>query len=279
MKDISFITTHFHDFDWIQCWFDRILHFSEHDLIREILIVNQDRNKHSQDKLAKLDQKVRVLEYPPNERYFTKQGHDHAYVLNFALTEARGKFVCIMDSDCHPISSEWISKCETILQDYDAIAAVDYYQFKNNSALLTHPCFIMLDREAINFPLYFDEGLFERNMDTGRLIGKQIDYAGRRVYYAHAKKAFSSCWGFTYIDSIYHHGQGSYSGGDERLRSQLDWRQAFFKKIVISKKRYNLSTAESFYYQFRSQTLLRTRKKISRLLDLPHRVIEKIKQR
>ena len=276
MKDVSFITAHFHDFDWIRCWFDRIIHFTDYDLIREVLIVNQDRSKDSYIKLAQLDKKVRVLEYPPNEMFFNKQGHDHAHVLNLAQMEAQGKFVCIMDSDCHPISSDWLNKCETIFQDNDALAAVDYYQYKNSSALLTHPCFIMLDREAINFPLYFDEGLFERNMDTGRLIGKQIEQAGRSVYYAHPKKAFSMRWGFIYLDSIYHHERGSYSSGDERLRRQLDWRQAFFKKIVISKKRYDLSKAESSYYQFRHRTLPKTKKKIIRLAGLPHRIINKI---
>ncbi len=276
MKDVSFITAHFHDFDWIRCWLDRIIHFTDYELIQECLIVNQDRTKDSHIKLSRLDKKVRVLEFPPDQRLIDKQGHDHAHVLNLALKEAQGKFICIMDSDCHPISSEWLGNCEAVFQDHDAIAAVDYYQFKNNFSLLTHPCFLMLDREVINFPLFFDEGLFERNMDTGRLIGKQIEQAGRSVYYAHPKKAFSTRWGFIYLDSIYHHERGSYSGGDERLRRQNDWRQAFFKKIVISKKRYDLSKAEFSYYQFRYRTLPRTKKRITRLAGLPHRIINKI---
>lgn len=276
VTDVSFITAHFHDFDWIQCWLDRIIHFTDYDLIREFLVVNQDRNKDSNAKLAQLDRKIRVLEYPRNERLFTKQGHDHAHVLNLALKEAQGKFICVMDSDCHPISSDWLNKCEALLQIFNAIAAVDYYQYRNNSTLLTHPCFLLFDREAINFPLFFDEGLFEGNMDTGRLIGKQIEQAGRSVYYAHPKKAFSSHWGFVYLDSIYHHERGSYSGGDERLRRQNDWRQAFFKKIVIKKERYDLSKAESFYYQFRYRTLPRTKKKITKLVDIPQRIINKI---
>lgn len=277
MKDVSFITAHFHDFDWIQCWLDRIIHFTDYGLIREFLVVNQDRTKDSHIKLARLNKKVRVLEFPPNQRLIAKQGHDHAHVLNLAQKEAQGKFVCIMDSDCHPISSEWLGNCQAVLQDHDAIAAVDYYQYKNNSALLTHPCFIMLDHEAINFPFYFDEGLFEQNMDTGRLIGKQIEQAGRSICYAHPKKAFGARWGFIYLDSIYHHQRGSYSGGDERLKRQNDWRQAFFKKIVVSKGRYDLTKAESFYFQFRFRTLQRTKKKVTRLVDMPHRLINKIK--
>ncbi|NLB19098.1 MAG: glycosyltransferase family 2 protein [Syntrophomonadaceae bacterium] len=277
MKDVSFITAHFHDFDWIQCWLDRIIHFTDYGLIREFLVVNQDRTKDSHIKLARLNKKVRVLEFPPNQRLIAKQGHDHAHVLNLAQKEAQGKFVCIMDSDCHPISSEWLGNCQAVLQDHDAIAAVDYYQYKNNSALLTHPCFIMLDHEAINFPLYFDEGLFEQNMDTGRLIGKQIEQAGRSICYAHPKKAFRARWGFIYLDTIYNHQRGSYSGGDERLKRQNDWRQAFFKKILVSKGGYDLPNVESFYFQFRFRTLQRTKKKVTRLVDMPHRLINKIK--
>lgn len=265
MNDISFITAHFHDFDWIECWINRIKQFTEYNHIKEFLIINQDRIDESRYRLVRLDKKVRVLEFPANQKYIDKQGHDHAYVLNLAVQEAIGQFVCIMDSDCHPTSSEWLLKCETHLLEHDAIAAVDYYQYKNNSRLLTHPCFLVLDRNTINFPLFFDEGLFERNVDTGRLIGEQIEQAGRSVYYIHPKKAFNSQWGFIYLDSIYHHERGSYSGGDERLRRQNDWRQFFFKKIVIKKGLYDLSKTEFFYYQFRHRVLPRIKKKDSKV--------------
>lgn len=275
MDSISFITAHFSDFDWTSCWLNHILRYTDSSLIHEFLIINQDRTIKSYKKLASLDKKVKVLDYPPNQTIIAKQGHDHAYVLNLAVQEAQGNYVCIMDSDCHPFSAQWINKCDLLFQEFDAVAAVDYYKLKNESQLLTHPCFLMFDRHAINFHLQFDEGLFDCNMDTGRLIGKQIEQAGKRVHYAIPKKSFSSLWGFIYLDCIYHHERGSYRKADVRLRKQIDWRQGFFKNIVISKERYYLSKAESFYYQLRSRTLPRTKKKLISFLSLPKRIYNK----
>lgn len=278
MDSISFITAHFSDFDWTRCWLDRIIRYTDSSLIHEILIINQDRTIKIYEKLSRLNQKVKVLEYPANETIIAKQGHDHAYVLNLAVQEAQGKYVCIMDSDCHPISRQWIGECQSLFQEFDVIAAVDYYKLKNESQLLTHPCFLMFYRQAIDFPIRFDEGLFEQNVDTGRLIGKQMEKAGKMIYYAIPEKSFNSYWGFVYLRSVYHHERGSYRKADIRLRKQIDWRQRFFKNIVISKERYYLSKSESFYYQLRSRTIPRSKKKLIRFLSLPIRMYNKFKR-
>ncbi len=278
ITDITFITAHFQDFDWIKSWVKRIVQFTDYNLIRELLIINQDRNSKSRAKLQALDPKVRVLEYPVNQKYFDKQGHDHAYVLNLATEEAQGQFVCIMDSDCHPFSSDWIKGCETRLQENDAVAAVDYYQLKNNSNLLTHPCFLLINRTNLDFTLSFDQDLFDHNMDTGRLIGKQLELAGRKVSYVVPKKAFRTYWGFIYIDSIYHHERGSYAKGDARLQKQIDWRQNFFKRIVIKYCRYDFNNIEWLYFRFRFLKQSSFHKTLKTISAIPKRTLSKIRQ-
>lgn len=277
ITDITFITAHFRDFDWIKSWVKRIVQFTDYNLIRELLIINQDRNSKSRAKLQALDSKVRVLEYPVNQKYFDKQGHDHAYVLNLATEEAQGQFVCIMDSDCHPFSSDWIKGCEARLQENDAVAAVDYYQLKNNSNLLTHPCFLLINRTILDFPLSFDQDLFDQNMDTGRLIGKQLELAGRKVSYVVPKKAFRTYWGFIYIDSIYHHERGSYAKSESRLQKQIDWRQNFFKRIVNNHGRYDFNKIEFFYYRIRYLKRPTMQKILKKILVIPKKIVSKIR--
>ncbi len=275
IKDISFITTHFFDFDWTENWIDRIKTFTDYDLIREFIIINQDRNAASRKKLARLDPKVRVLEYPKNVQMIDKQGHDHAHVLNLALNEASGEFICILDSDCHPISPNWIQECESILLDNDAITGVDYYKLKKQAELLSHPCFMLLQQKSLHNHLDFAEGLFNQNIDTGRLIGKQLERAGYKVYYAIPVKAFRSYWGFIYLNSIYHNERGSYAGGDQRLKKQIDWRQNFFKRIVISGKRYDFNKIEYFYYRYRYLKQPNLNAIYSHLREIPAKVLRK----
>jgi len=251
MQNISLITTHFYDFDWITCWIDRIRSNTDQELITEILVVNQDRDEKSRKKLARLDNKIKVIEYPLSLSHFDKQGHDHANVLNLVVKEAIGDFICLFDSDCHPINNQWLQNCSKILKDYDAITALDPLAFKRYSLELSHPCFMVLRKLHVSIPLSFDEGLFEYGRDTGRMVANQLTRAGERVYIARPEKAFQNLWGYKYIDSIYHHERGSYSGGDYRLQRQIDWRQSFFKTIVIRNKRYRLNNFESWYYGFR----------------------------
>lgn len=279
IKKISFVTAHFFDFNWTKNWIDRIRTFTDYDLIREFLIVNQDRNIASQKKLEKLDPKVKVVEYPVNQELFERQGHDHAHVLNLAIGEAQGEFICVLDTDCHPISPQWIQTCETILLEKDAITAVDYYQLKNNSKLLSHPCFMLLQQKVIPNQLDFAEGLFDENIDTGRLIGRQLEQAGCRVYYAVPVKAFRSYWGFIYINSFYHHERGSYSGGDQRLKKQNDWRQNFFKRIVISGKRYDFNKFEYLFYRYYYLNRPNFNSISSNLLELPSKIFRKFLNR
>ncbi len=51
-------------------------------------------------------------------------------------------------------------------------------------------------------------------------------------------KAFNGKWGDVYLGSIYHHGNGSFAGGDERLKWQLTLENKSFRDLVIYWRKY-----------------------------------------
>lgn len=247
LDQLTFITTHLKDFGWIDVWIKRIRQNTAQSAIGEFLIIDQDRTTASRNQLMLLDHRVRVLQYPKSERHFIATGHDHGAVLNAVLHEVRSEHLCILDSDAHPISPVWLDKCSELLQSYDAILAQDPIR-----PTKSHPCFMLLKRRQIKFGLQFDAQLFEHGVDTGRLIGEQLISNGQNVYIAPAMRAFRGKNGSIYLNSIYHHGQGSFEGGTEILRSQTNWRTAFFREIVVNKGRYQFSLPEEIIYHVRA---------------------------
>lgn len=243
--NISIITTHFFDFDWTELLINNITNNSEVNKLKEILVINQDRNQDSAKRLESLHPLVRVLEYPISEPHFEIQGHDHAMVLNQAVREIQGTYMCIFDSDAHPINSYWISSVDNILEHFDAVLAL-----VPGSVIDTHPCFMIMKKDCVGKSLSFDENLFTTRVDTGRLVGKQLIESGRRVYFAPPTKAFNGMWGNKYLNSIYHHGKGSFNGAmDDKIRGQVNWRNKFFKQYVIEKHRYELTFTEYLLYR------------------------------
>ena len=250
MDNISIITTHFYDFDWMRVWAKKIHENTEAWKIKEVLIINQDRCEDSRRLLEEIYQRARIPQYPRNEEQFVHRGHDHAAVLNLAIGEATGEYICLFDSDCHPFSKNWLSICEEILQSHDAIVAFDQFRFLVYSMQLSHPCFMVLRSEHVTIPLLFDAGFPQKRYDTGRLIGRQLEEAGNKVFYAKPSGCFRNFYGEIYLDSIYHHGQGSYAGGDDRLSRQIGYRHRFFKNVVVKKGKYNINDFE--YLQFKA---------------------------
>jgi len=113
----------------------------------------------------------------------------------------------------------------------------------------SHPCFMLFSVQYCKHNLSFDEGLFSEKIDTGRLIGRQLVQAGAKVYFAAATRCFGGMWGYLYLNSIYHHGNGSFSGGDDRLRSQLNWKHLFFGNFVKKHQRNELTFIEMIRYK------------------------------
>lgn len=249
MENISIITAHFYDFSWIKLWARKIQDNLDENKIKEILIINQDRSVESRNMLQEICPRSRILEYPRNEEQFLKRGHDHASVLNLAVKEATGDYICIFDSDCHPFSAEWLPACEKLMETYDAVVALDKFRQIEYSTCLSHPCFMVIKRTSIKYPLSFDEGFPSRIYDTGRLIGQQLERTGGKVFYAEPFTAFNNNHGEIFLDSIYHNQRGSYSGADNRLQRQLGYRDSFFSKIVLNKERYELTQFEHLRFK------------------------------
>ncbi|MEL7625967.1 MAG: glycosyltransferase [Anaerolineaceae bacterium] len=249
INNLSIITTHFFDFDWTLRLIDSIQVFTPFERIDEILIINQDRALESHRKLQELSPFVRVVEYPRSEKHFKVQGHDHANVLNRAIREVIGDYLCIFDSDAHPINTSWLQACEEILTSFDAVLAL--VPGKVNE---THPCFMMMKKDCVGRSVSFDESLFTTGVDTGRLVGRQLTESGHRVYFAPPTKAFNGLWGNIYLNSIYHHGKASFNGAeDDRIRQQINWRNRYFKKFVIEKHRYELTFSENLLYKIQKE--------------------------
>jgi hypothetical protein len=234
MRDVTILTAHFKDFSWIELFIEQIRNNTDISRLREILIINQDRCEESRKGLQKLHELVRVLEYPVSEKHFLRQGHDHAAVLNAAVLEGKGRYICILDSDSHPISPDWLDHCGAILKNHDAILA------RCPDRPGTHPCFMVVKREHIALPLRFDKNLFEDGSDTGRLIGKQLISAGERVYLAEHVGAFSGMWGSIYLGVVYHHGSGSFHLSGPLLTAQVTWSHRFFRERVLKDRCYSL---------------------------------------
>jgi hypothetical protein len=256
LKNISFITAHFHDFRWTERLLRQLAATMPAEAITEILVIDQDRTDSSRARLAALHPKVRVVQYPRDERFFRALGHDHPAVLNQAVQAAQGDWICVFDSDAHPIRAGWLAACEAVLRDHDAILAEDPQR-----PGLSHPCFMLFPRQSVQLPLRFDEGLLEERAqfaggplrtDTGREIARQLTQAGQGVHVAAAAWAFDGQWGSLYLDCVYHHGSGSFKGGDKTLTRQLTWEHRLFEAWVLERGEYRLRGAARGVYQVRS---------------------------
>ena len=241
---ISYITTHFSDFEWTRKWYESIMAFRPRDYEYEIIIIDQDRSRESRERLQMLGPLIKVVQYPRSQRHFDIMGHDHAAVLNQVLRAASGEIITIWDSDAHPVSVEWWGRCLRILENYDAITARDeeYHH-------LAHPCFMLLKQKHLALNLRFDEPLCEHEGDTGRQIAAQLVSSGERIFLIEGSPCFGGKWGSMMLESVYHHGHGSYSGAGPRLSSQIDWRQSFFRKMVINRAKYQLGLSDRFAFK------------------------------
>lgn len=248
---ISFLTTYFRDTQWLRLWLNRVLSNTPERLIGEIVIVDQDRTPSSVKTIRGLAASAKILQFPRSEAHFRLLGHDHPAVLNQAVRQCSCELICVWDSDAHPISPNWFAGCAALLQQYNAVLA----QHPDHPGF-SHPCFMLFKRMALPPSLAFDERIFEDSLpwyerDTGRQIALQIARSGGRVFLAEPERAFGGQWGHLYLGTIYHHGHGSFQHGEERLRRQVNWKSAFFRRRVF-KGRYQLSSRELWNLRIRA---------------------------
>jgi hypothetical protein len=242
---VSFITTHFHDIGWTERLIRQLRMTTPHEAIAEILVIDQDRTPASAERLAALDPAVRVRQYPRSERHFEWTRHDHAAVLNCAVTEARGELICLFDSDAHPMSAEWWPRVGELLDSFDAVLA------QEGGTDYSHPCF-MVFASTQGRGLRFDEDLFtEHCRDTGRMIARQLQDRGQRVCLLPPEAAFGGRFGSVYLGSIYHHGKGLFAGVDDPLlQRQIGWEHRWYRARVLEDEAYDLTWQRRLQLKF-----------------------------
>ena len=185
----------------------------------------------------------RVIEFPLDQRSFDNVGHDHPSSLNRAMSQIKGDWVCLMDSDAHPINDQWLPRVEGLLDSYDAVLAQDPLH-----PGFSHPCFMFFRGEQARRGLLFDVDMYDRGVDSGRLVYKQLTDRGLKVFLAPHADAFGGFWGSLYLDSVYHHGHGTFHAGGKALRGQLNWRNQYYRKKVLGNHRYTLGPLERLFF-------------------------------
>ncbi|WP_439153774.1 hypothetical protein [Yoonia sp.] len=231
LSSFTVIAAHFGDFFWIGNLEKRIRSLSKSDSIQDFRIVDQDRSNKSALFLADLPSKPSVLTFPEDVEQIAQFGHDHAAALNHCMNvDYATSHLIILDSDCFPIKPDWIDMIQRILDaGSDAIVARDPHK-----SGLSHPCFMVLPIGALH-RLDFAEGFMEVGIDTGRLIGFQLQKQGYQVHWDEGKKASSYRSSYFYLErSLYHHGSASFvSSSQKKLSSQVNAvTEEFFRKKV-----------------------------------------------
>lgn len=186
---------------------------------------------------ANLDEKYKLID-------LTNQSHHHAdrlnILYNFAKTDANEDDIIIfIDSDCYPISQNWISELKKYLNE-NPIAAIQ--RKENFSAPLgcvpelhPHPCFF-----ATTVKFWSSNNLkFDTQETAGYQIGlwllkNNLDFY--KLLRSNTVNIHPLMFG-VYNDIIYHHGAGNrppYDGADTCLRQRLGTGEelgAFYNKI------------------------------------------------
>lgn len=233
-RSATILTAHFGDFDWTEFLLRRIFETAGNGALDlQVLVINQDRTAESRTRLEK-NGNVRVLEYPRNEEFFKAMGHDHPWVLDQALKDVTGDVLVVFDCDAHPVRDGWFVWVEKRLEATDAILAEDHVRPGS-----PHPCFMAFSSKAYRPGISFCEGVLDRGVDTGRLIGQQLNRNGCAFDLLPPKLLFSRICGVMYADTIYHHGSGTFAASEEkRLREQVHELSNDVKRHVLDEGRY-----------------------------------------
>lgn len=176
--------------------------------VHEAVIVDQSRQ--SQEALSKLPLVSSVLTFEPDRAQIAVEGHDHPAALDRVIQETTfsTSHIIVMDSDAFPTRSDWLDKVDDI-----ALALIP------GSKAQTHPC-LMVFPVSLKGSVNFSEDYLERASrkgapDTGRRVGTQLQGTGNPVTLLEHEPAFNGYRGSFYLGgSYYHHGHGSFVGGD-----------------------------------------------------------------
>lgn len=241
MDSFTLISAHFGDTFWIN---HTIAQVGSTSSIEKIRLVDQDRSAATARWLVSLPAHPEVVSFPEDGEQIEQFGHDHAASLNKCMKLAYDTdYTVLLDSDCFPVTEDWVERIQYFLADHDAIVARDPVKYG-----LSHPCFMVLPVSALA-RLDFGEGLIEAGIDTGRLIGLQLCKMGHTVRWDTPAPAFNGKRGHFYLDgALYHHGSASFvSSSDPKLGEQVNKRVERFFRAKIERGQFKLSWFELGY--------------------------------
>jgi hypothetical protein len=200
--------------------------------VKEAVIVDQSRQSH--EALARLPLVSSVVTFEPDKAQIAVEGHDHPAALDrvIAQTTFTTSHIIVMDSDAFPTKADWLEKADDI-----SLALVP------GSTSQTHPCLMIFPTElkgVVNFSEdYLERAKRKGAPDTGRRVGVQLQNTGRPVTLLAHAPAFNGYRGSFYLGgSYYHHGHGSFAGGDhdqyKGFVSQASER--LYRKLVLQNR-------------------------------------------
>ncbi|MGX8011145.1 hypothetical protein ACVDG8_020365 [Mesorhizobium sp. ORM8.1] len=239
-NSFTLISAHFGDLFWIEQMAAHVASMSRPGSIEAMRIVDQDRRPEVARRLAALPGHPEVLSFPEDGAQIALLGHDHPAALNRCMQlDYATTHVIVLDSDCFPITADWIDRIDTILADHDAIVARDSSKYG-----LSHPCFMVLP-----VPLLSKLNFSEAGADTGRLIGLQLGRLDCTLGWDTPTPAFRGRRGQYHLDgALYHHTKASFVTSNQRkLHSQVNARVERFFRNKVEREDFALSLAERFY--------------------------------
>ncbi len=190
------VIAHFGDVFWIQKTIDKS-GLANHQAVKRIYIIDQNYGDQQLRKWAREYDKIQLREFPQKG---TGNAH-HAGALNqFIINEfITSSHLIVMDSDLIAQDPYWLDKISSLLKEHDACIALDPI-----SDYLSHPCFMALPKPALA-KLDFMEGMKNLRVDTGRLIGVQLDSLGLSISLLKPTPGFGGQLGYNYLDgSLFH---------------------------------------------------------------------------
>lgn len=220
----TLICSHFGDPFWITHRLNQVDRQSDHRVERVVVV---DQSRESSSVLSQLPRVESVLTFPPDSDQMELLGHDHPAALNRAIevTDCETSHIMILDSDCFPLNSSWLDLLDNVTLARDPAKWG-----------LSHPCFVSFP-SGLGSVVDFAEGLREVGMDTGRLLGLQIERSGTRVNFTHPQAAFRGIQGHYYLErSLFHFGSASFGSSlDPRLSGRYShYRNALFRRKIAN---------------------------------------------
>jgi hypothetical protein len=197
-QEISVLITHYGDVFWVK----RVIEsgkMSEHDFIKKIWIIDQNRGDAQLLALQEIHPKIELVAYPIEGT----GNHDHAASLDRFLLENADSIasthLLILDSDLIIRDIDFYEKLSLASENSSAVLALEPGSF-----FLTHPCLMLLHTSTLKL-INFKDCMSNLKVDTGRLIGVQLTKGGHLISFITPTKAYGGALGFHYLgNSAYH---------------------------------------------------------------------------